>query len=116
MKRLSRIICLILCVAILAGMSVPVSAAQTAVWSNSELIGKLSAPTEKPAAPGNLAQADFWCWNLHSNTWWPTWEAEESRDDILEDIRDMAETLTSGIESETGKARAIFDWVSTNIA
>lgn len=114
MRAHRKILSLVLALALCLGLGAPAFAWEPPkTWSNSQIIARLGAPATEAIAPENGAQAEFW--RSGSLLYLGAWEGDKSVDETLADVKALAQSLTKNAGSETEKARAIFDWVSSNI-
>lgn len=116
MGKRKRILSLVLVLAMLFSMDVPVQVraeeAQYTYMSSQEMYNWLSAQRGSAIRPQNLGQAQYCINDFYPEPWVPG----ESKESVFQQIVGLTDSLVSGKAGETEKARAIFDWVSQNIA
>ena len=116
MKKHTRFLSLLLALAMCLSLATPAFAwTAPATRSNSQMFALLSAPTPSTGVipPETADQALYWRDSyMYINQFW---EGSKSVEETLKEIKALSQSLTQGIHSETEKARAIFDWVTSNI-
>lgn len=75
------------------------------------MIAMLPSPPPKVIIPEDISQVEYWSRHNAEN-----WSLPQSKDSIFQQIKSLVKQLTDGRNSETEKAKAIYNWVSSNIA
>lgn len=75
------------------------------------LIAKLPSPPPKVIIPEDVSQVEYWSQHNDEN-----WSLPQSKESIFQRINNLVKQLTAGKNSETEKAKAIYNWVSNNIS
>lgn len=116
MRKRKRVLSLVLVLAMLFSLAVPVQVraeeAQYTYMSSQEMYNWLSTQRGSSIRPQNLWQAEHCINNFFPEEWVPA----EGKESVFYQIVGLTDSLVSGKTSDLEKARAIFDWVSQNIA
>lgn len=118
MRKRKRILSLVLALVMLLCLNVPApvfaeeSGYGYSVLSSQEMYNWLSMQRGSAIRPQNLWQAEHCI-----NDFYPAeWVLGESKESVFYQIVGLTDSLVSGKTSDLEKARAIYDWVSQNIA
>lgn len=74
------------------------------------LIAMLPSPPPKVIIPEDVSRVEYWSQHNEEN-----WSLPQSKEVILQQITSLVKQLTEGKNSETEKAKAIYNWISSNI-
>lgn len=75
------------------------------------LIAMLPSPPPEVIIPEDISQVEYW--SQHDNE---NWSLPQSKESVFQQIKDLVKQLTKEKNSETEKAKAIYNWVSSNVA
>lgn len=75
------------------------------------LIAMLPSPPPEVIIPENISQVEYWSQHNAEN-----WSLPQSKESVFQQIKDLVKQLTDRKNSATERAKAIYNWVSSNIA
>ena len=75
------------------------------------LIAMLPSPPPEVIIPENISEVEYWSHHDNGN-----WSLPQSKESVFQQIKNLVKQLTEGKSSETGKAKAVYDWVTSNIS
>lgn len=75
------------------------------------LIAMLPSPPPEVIIPVSISEVEYW--SHHDDQ---DWSLPQSKESVFQQIKSLVKQLTEGKSSETEKAKAIYNWVTSNIS